>query len=282
MSFFKSLAARSRERLEREYNDFKPAWDAASTKANPASGAWVDTGKLYLDRVEQYLKQGGDLQAAWVNLEAARRQEVFGLAPPQLEDRARILREESRKIRSWRAGAIRGLIEDCRTLTADRVAKAMEVRDGYSQNQYHRTILATDQFKVLLALAGAALLGFVAVWTSPLPEETDLLHPRLLGAVLLMGLLGGACSSAYTLFRQGTKGTIPERMLQWWVTVVRTLFGAAAGLLAFLAYESSLLPIKMGDNQNQTATDLVIAFVGGYLGERLVSKIAGRAIGEDE
>jgi len=115
------------------------------------------------------------------------------------------------------------------------------------------------------------------LWTSPLPDDADLLHPRLVCAILLMGLLGGTFSSAKALFTGAAKGTIPERMTQSWVTLVRTLFGAAAGLAGYLFYESGILHITVGGPEAGTATDLAIAFLFGYAGERLVSKIADAA-----
>ena len=110
----------------------------------------------------------------------------------------------------------------------------------------------------------------MALWWQPLPDDADLLNPRLMGAILLMGLLGGAFRTAKSLFT--ARGTIPERMMDWWVTLVRTLFAAAAGLGGYLFYESGILHITVGESG--TATDLAIAFLFGYAGERLVSKIA--------
>jgi hypothetical protein len=157
---------------------------------------------------------------------------------------------------------------------ADVVA-AMEMRDEYFQNQWHRLRLVGDQFQTLLWLAAVALAAFVALWWSPLPEEADVLNPRLVAGILLMGLLGGAFSSARSLFTGAAKGTIPERMAEAWITLVRTLFGAVAGLGGYLFYESGILHITVGENG--TATDLAIAFIFGYAGERLVSKIADSA-----
>jgi len=274
------FGGRSRQRLVREFEAFETEWTAIKaehTGETSKDQPWITAGDEFLTRARN-LKDRGDRETAWLNLNAARRQAVFGLSPAVLETRARILMEEADKLSSWRAKAVaRVLDKDSGPLTPAKVAAAMEIRDEFSQNQYHKLFLVTDQFKVLLVLAALALGLFVALWTSPLPDDADLLHPRLVGAILLMGLLGGTFSSAKALFTGAAKGTIPERMTQSWVTLVRTLFGAAAGLAGYLFYESGILHITVGGPEAGTATDLAIAFLFGYAGERLVSKIADAA-----
>ena len=267
------FGGRSRQRLIRELGLFEAEWNAVT--AGRADKPWVTLGNKCLERART-LKDGPDVNAAWLNLGAARRQAVYGLGPAELAERARILKEESEKLSPWRSKAIAKVLDkDGGPVTPAKVALAMEVRDEYFQNQYHKLVLVTDQFKVLVVLAALALGLFASLWTAPLPDDADLLHPRLVAAILLMGLLGGTFSSAKSLFTGAAKGTIPERMTQSWVTLVRTLFGAAAGLAGYLFYESGILHITVGENG--TATDLAIVFLFGYAGERLVSKIAEAA-----
>jgi hypothetical protein len=270
------FGGRSRQRLKRELEAFETEWKAVKARPEnqePKDKPWVTPGDEYLDRVRKLLERG-DTEGAWLNLNAARRQIVYGLSATELANRAQVLREESDKLSRWRSRAMLKVLDGA-PLTPAKVAQAMEIRDEYFQNQYHKLVLVTDQFKVLLVLAALALALFAALWTSPLPDDADLLNPRLVGAILLMGLLGGTFSSAKALFTGAAKGTIPERMTESWVTLVRTLFGAAAGLAGYLLYESGILHITVGENG--TATDLAIAFLFGYAGERLVSKIADAA-----
>jgi hypothetical protein len=267
------FGGRSRQRLLRELEAFETEWNAAKTGHD--GKPWLTAGNEYLERVRS-LKSRRDLNAAWLNFNAARRQIVYGLDPAGLANRARALQEESDKLSSWRSRAIAKILDkECGPLTPEKLALALEVRDEFFQNQYHKLALVADQFKVLLVLAALALGTFVALWTTPLPDDADLLNPRLIAAILLMGLLGGAFSSAKALFTGAAKGTIPERMIESLVTLVRTMFGAAAGLAGYLFYESGILHITVGENG--TATDLAIAFLFGYAGERLVSKIADAA-----
>jgi len=262
------IGGRDRERLVREVAVFETEWKAAKTGNEKAR--WAIAGDEYLGRAQ---KSAGE--AAWLNLNAARRQAVNALTPEELAPRALALEEESGKLSSWRGKTVKKILDQ--GTAAAQVMAAMEVRDEYFQNQYHKLRLVGDQFKVLLLLAVAALAIFMALWAQPLPDDADLLNPRLMGAILLMGLLGGAFRTAKSLFT--AKGTIPERMMDWWVTIVRTLFAAAAGLGGYLFYESGILHITVGESG--TATDLAIAFLFGYAGERLVSKIAEGAGGEN-
>ena len=100
-----------------------------------------------------------DVEGAWHCLNAARRMAVFGLARDEIAMRARVLREESQKVFSWRPKAMQTLltVEDSE-LTAERLVEAIALRDEYSGNQYYKVSLVADQLGMLLLLSVAALL----------------------------------------------------------------------------------------------------------------------------
>jgi hypothetical protein len=274
VSLWSGLNRRSRERLARELQAFDVEWAAAAARPDSGSMSWIAQGKEHLDRVRASLASGGDPEAAWVHFDAARRVAVNSCTPEELAARAQVLRTESQQLPVVWGERMRSLLQDAAP-GAPAVMAAMALRDQYRRNRRHRSRLAVDQLKLLAIATLASLAGFVWIWASPLTEEPDLLDPRLIGSALLMGLLGGALGAARSLLLGASGGAIPERMLQGSVTAVRALFGAASGLGGYLLYESGILQITAGENA--TATDLLVAFLSGYFGELLVSKIASAA-----
>jgi len=176
-------------------------------------------------------------------------------------------------VSSWRAKAIQKLltVEDWE-LTAERLVEAIALRDEYSGNQYHKVALVADQLGMLLLLSVAALLGFLLSFGS-LPTNMNEPSWQLILAVLLIGMLGAAFSTAQSLIADTPGGKIPERIVNKFVTLVRSLLGATAGLAGYLFFSSKLVNISFGNESEKYLAGLAIAFVFGYGGERLIVRV---------
>jgi hypothetical protein len=182
----------------------------------------------------------------WVCLHAARRYTVSALDPNELKIQASVLRAEATKFTSWRAGEMEKLLsvkeellKKDNQLTEEQrlekdeqrekeelkalVIKAMELRDEYFSNQYHKIWLMGSQLRTLLVsfVIGLALLAPFLISSTRHPEIT--LSPwayQMVAAVLFFGLLGAAISAAGSLMRDRASG-IPERVANQFVTNAR-------------------------------------------------------------
>jgi hypothetical protein len=158
-------------------------------------------------------------------------------------------------------------------MTADRLIEATALRDEYSANQYHKIWLMADQLGVLFWLSLLALAGFLIALFRLNPLASDGWSVRMVVAVTAVGILGASFSAAQSLITNSAKDRIPERVANHYVTMIRALFGAAAGLAGYAFLRSNLVNIVMTEKPALGAS-VAIAFLFGYAGERLVAGIA--------
>jgi hypothetical protein len=95
----------------------------------------------------------------------------------------------------------------------------------------------------------------------------------MLAAVAAFGVSGSAFSVGQTVIGMASSSKIPEHVANHWATLMRTFFGSITGLAGYVFYSSQVIRIQVGDGQNKMATAMTIAFVFGYAGEKLISKI---------
>src|SRR5262249_23483522 len=108
------------------------------------------------------------------------------------------------------------------------VIKAMELRDEYFSNQYHKIWLLGSQLRTLLVSfgIGLVLLSPFLIHSTRHPEITlPAWAYQIVAAVLFFGLLGAAISAAGSLMNDRASG-IPERVANQFVTYARAWFGA--------------------------------------------------------
>jgi 8-oxo-dGTP pyrophosphatase MutT (NUDIX family) len=257
-------------RLQREFEALRVEIAFLRQRSRRIDDAWVHAVEDQLKNVQQYLGRK-DIEGGWYCLHSARRLAIFGLDGPEIADRARILREESRKLSSWRGKAVLKILSPDNEVTATRLEEALALRDEYAGNQYHKIWLMGDQLGLLLWISlGALVLLLLTLRT--VPVNTSIWDYRLVATVLLVGVLGAGFSAAQSLIA-GTGGNrIPERVANHFVTIARTFFGATAALAGYVLYQSGLFSIKVGDGGMGAA--LAIGFLFGYTGEKLISRIA--------
>jgi hypothetical protein len=248
-------------RVLRESEAFRVELAFLERRSGQTDGFWAAAAHDQLENVAKCL-DSNDIEGALFCLHAARRFAVYGLNKAELLTRARILREEAQKIVSWRGDAIDALLAgNDEEITADGLADAMKLRDEESTNQYYRNRLAGDYLRILLTICALAVLS-----TAPFLLLSG--APRMLGPVLLFGLLGAAFSASQLLMKGKTDSIIPNVF----VMVTPVLFGAVAGLagLGIHEYISGLFNFS----RPHWGALLGMAFLFGMLCQRLLARMA--------
>jgi 8-oxo-dGTP diphosphatase len=254
---------RAYARLLRECEAFRVELGFLERRNARGDNFWAGTAHEQLNNVQRCLASN-DIEGGWFCLHAAQRYAVFGMNPTELANRAQVLREEALKITSWRAEAIESLLSiNNESLTAERVADAMALRNEDSTNQYYKTRLTGDQLRVLLIICGLS-----AVALAPFMFLSGRIP--MVAAVLFFGLLGSTFCSAQSLIL----GRVESRISNLFITLTPVLFGAIAGLAGYAIYEyMAVLTFHTGERH--TSAVLGLAFLFGCLGQRLLARIAG-------
>lgn len=232
--------------------------------------SWAAAAWRHVVNAERFLKNK-EIDAAWDAFHAARRIALFGRTHEEVLRQADILKEEAPKISGWRGEAMKELLnrQDVDTGT---VVDAMAVRDQHFTNKYYEIWLAADQLAALLWICACAVIGYgIFFWATRshpmVPAQPWGYHN--IGAVVLLGLLGAAFSTAQSL-TAGT--TIPQRMANHSATIMRTIFGTVAGLAGYAFLHTKIVSIGTG-NDDSVGILIAVAFIFGYAGDRLVSRV---------
>jgi 8-oxo-dGTP diphosphatase len=248
-------------RLLRESESFRVELGFLERRNSHADNSWAQAAHEQLASVRRCLERN-DLEGARFCLQAAQRYAVFGMNQSELANQAYILREEALKISSWRGDAIDNLLAvSDEQLTPERVADAMALRNADLVHQSHKARITGEQLRVVVIFC-----GLVAAAVAPFM----LLSGRIpiVAAALFFGLLGAAFCSAQGLLR----GRQEPATSNLFVTLTPVLFGAVSGLAGYAIYEyMSFLTFHTGERH--TSAVLVIAFLFGCLGQRLLAQI---------
>src|SRR6266851_1347050 len=253
---------RVRDRLLRESEAFRVELAFLERRGGSGDKSWVAAAQEQLDNVLRCLETN-DIEGGLFGLNAAQRFAVHGLNKNEMITRAYILREEALKISSWRGEAMDSLLavsDD--QLTSDRLVDAMKLRDEESSNQYYRTRLTGDHLRILLVICSAAVIAF-------LPFMLLSGQVRLLGPVLLFGLLGSCFGTAQSLMRGKSDSMIPNVF----VMLTPVIFGGIAGLAGFGIHE--YLSGLYGFTHTHWGGLLAMAFLFGLLGQRVLARFTG-------
>ncbi len=253
---------RVRDRLLRESEAFRVELAFLERRGGSGDKSWAAAAQEQLDNVLRCLETN-DIEGGLFGLNAAQRFAVHGLNKNEMITRAYILREEALKISSWRGEAMDSLLavsDD--QLTSDRLVDAMKLRDEESSNQYYRTRLTGDHLRILLVICSAAVIAF-------LPFMLLSGQVRLLGPVLLFGLLGSCFGTAQSLMRGKGDSMIPNIF----VMLTPVIFGGIAGLAGFGIHE--YLSGLYGFTHTHWGGLLAMAFLFGLLGQRVLARFTG-------
>jgi 8-oxo-dGTP diphosphatase len=248
-------------RVLRESEAFRVELAFLERRSAQSDKSWAAAAHDQLGNVLRCL-ESNDIEGALFCLHAAQRFAVFGLNNSELITRAHVLREEAQKISSWRGAAMESLLaagED--ELTAERLAHAMKLRDEEAINQYYRNRIAGDHLRILLLICGLAVVAM-------LPFMLLSGGVRMIGPVLLFGLLGSSFSAAQSLMRSNSDSIIPNVV----VMLTPVLFGSVAGLAGFAIHE--YLAGLFDFPQPHWGALLGMSFLFGLLGERVLARVA--------
>ena len=236
-----------------------PFWNDAAAAGGKS---WAAAAHEQLENVLRCL-EANDIEGGLFGLHAAQRFAVHGLNKGELITRAYILREEALKISSWRGEAIDSLLAvSDEQLTADRLVDAMKLRDEESTNQYYRTRLTGDHLRILLVICSAAVIAF-------LPFTLLNGQVRLVGPVLLFGLLGSCFGTAQSLMRGKSDSMIPNVF----VMLTPVSLAALPDWRAFGIHE--YLSGLYGFTYTHWGALLAMAFLFGLLGQRVLARFTG-------
>jgi hypothetical protein len=254
---------RAQARLLRECEAFRVELSFLERRNPRADNYWAAAAHEQLNNVLRCL-ESDDIEGGWYGLHAAQRYAVFGMNQVELANRAHVLREESLKINSWRAGAMENLLSGPDDhLTAESVADAIALRNEDLSHQNFKAGIIGDRLRVLLIVCGVAVIA-----SAPfifLPGRAP-----MVAAVLLFGLLGAGVCSAQSLIA----GHHEAAASNLFITLTPVLFGALAGLCGFAIYEyMPSLTFHSGDRHISAVMGL--AFLFGCLGQRLLARLAG-------
>lgn len=254
---------RAHSRLLRECEAFRVELGFLERRSMRPDNFWAVAAHEQLNNVLRCL-ESDDIEGGWFGLHAAQRYAVFGMNQIELANRAHVLREESLKINSWRAGAMESLLSGPEDhLSAENVADAIALRNEDFSHQHFKAAIIGDRLRVLLIICGLA-----AVASTPFLLLSG--RAPIVAAVLLFGLLGSSICSAQSLISGRNEATASNLF----ITLTPVLFGALAGLCGYAVYEY-MPSITFHSGDRHISAVMGLAFLFGCLGQRLLARLAG-------
>jgi len=246
----------------------------------------------FLEKSSEALKTN-NLELGWEAFNAAQRQETqiyheIGQSKSAMQNFARdrfegralsIFTEGNHKLRSWRKEKLYSLLEQKDQVKANprlsEVLDAQQTLSDYFSNGYRRLGILRLQVTYLEIIAGAAILGWIALLLLFKPnldiESGNLFSPFLTISSLLFGALGACISGILRLEKRSTGQKIPEQLEHLVYTVARPLVGAVSALAVV-----TFVLVGILDVGSQTpGLYLAAAFIAGF-SERLLEFGAGK------
>ena len=232
------------ERLETATRDRMRAFELGLAHVPGDRAPYVQDALALLTDAANAAKEG-KINAGWAHVFEADRVAVAALSVEELGALADTLREEVReKLSGWRQlSALRVLGDPGTRATIAGVQSAMRTRDENSSNVHHKSDLVARHLMIIGGLLFVGLGATLGVAFAKVPPLGDLADQFVWAS--LLGALGGLLSAAWSLTHSG-KRKIPEQVMQWPITLMRPIIGAAAGLSVFLLLKAGLVTIEIG------------------------------------
>ncbi len=204
---------------------------------------WTANLKTILEQCQNQL-DSNQIDEAWKSFDSARRLELFGMEKLELEQRAKILRQEAAKLSEWRKKAIYSIIGDpdhplTTEITPEMLYEATIVRDEDFNNTYYKNRLIRQLFRLLFNLlflwGGLIILYFFTAFRC---VDGNLNFNCSTGVfllgILLFGLLGATTSSILITRQNSGQTRITEISSNQFVTLSRIFVGAAFSIFIFM------------------------------------------------
>jgi 8-oxo-dGTP pyrophosphatase MutT (NUDIX family) len=230
---------------------------------------WASAAKECLKNMAHCL-QKSDLAGSWMALRAARRYAILGLGAVELAARGQVLREEARKMISWRGAAIQKLLATADDhLSAPRIADAIALRDEEEADQKIQGRRLMSRLRLLTVACVVAALMMLA---SPSGPGAYYVYAPL----GLLGLLGSALAAAQSMIQGKHDKRLPGQLM----LLVMVIGGALSGLAADSFYKSAAHYFKL--NRDYDFAVYLIAFALGYAGQKLLARLSGYSYPPEE
>jgi 8-oxo-dGTP pyrophosphatase MutT (NUDIX family) len=248
--------------LSREMEAFRVELAFLERRSQQADRSWLAAAGEHLRRGKSCLDHD-DIDGGLQSLQAARRYSLRGLNALELAGRAQILREEARKITSWRSGAIQRLLAlSDEKLSAARVVDATALRDEDVIEQQHIGRIADNRLRALLMTCGLGVALLLLLMLMLLVQG----WPDVIASVLLFGLLGSTLCAAQSLINCRSESRMPRT----YIMLAPVLLGAMASLAGYAVHQYLVSSLDPG--QAHTYALLALAFLFGCLGERVLAR----------
>ncbi len=275
------------DRLRGSITTYRSELEGKRTQAEDDANKleWLDKSMELLDSAEINLRLN-KIDVGWQCFHAARRMEVFAMDDNTLKVEAKVLLHECEKIRPWRAEAVKKILAPLEKpedkYSRKQIFDAMLLIQEHYNNIYYKIGLFRRQLTILAAAFGVIILIILilAIFDKiPALASDNLSKPDLVIGVIILGILGGALSSFFSIIRTPKESSVPDQVINGPVTTMRVLVGAASALAIFVLVQSSLFEGIFKFEVESKATILFLAFVSGYserFVQRAVTNIAER------
>jgi hypothetical protein len=188
-----------------------------------------------------------------------------------------LLEEANQKLRRWRKTSVDKIGKSTPPAPKVEVIRAvMEHLHAQSQNQFHKQDLLARYVTALLIAAVSVItviLGFAGIGSFDwLQSATDPKGPsvfHLLGAGVLLGLMGSVLSVAFVAVHRDLTEDVPTFLGPFVVTSLRVALGGAVALPIVFFGLAGLL--SLGGQRN--AIILALCFIGGFSERWFIDKI---------
>jgi hypothetical protein len=221
-----------------------------------------------------------DFEGSWKCLSEARRLELAIMESNELAAERLAIEEEGRtKLNGWRYAAFKKLIKEYEEEDKiEYLVRALSLIADSQQTTFYNISLIRMQAKLMACLLILLSIMFLAFSTQlsglqeSLPEKGDLVPNHYWIILVSSFLLGsmGASVSALMSFSQPQTLRVPDRLMDFIITLVRPVIGGASALVSTFFFLSGIIH---GEKFN-LAFLFVVAFAFGF-SERLVMKSVG-------
>lgn len=258
--------------------------------------SWAADALALLGEAREALKEG-DENRGWTCFHAAQRMELWGLHavnPEWLKLRGKTIQHEAlNKLKSWRKERVKGILSnvsstDQRTLSLEAICEVAHILHSHFDNEAVKRRAGMKQMKLLVFLAVAAVLLWLALlpswdnFQSQLAEEPQVKSAAVLMAtVMLFGLMGASLSGILSTFGDPGRVKIPDLLFSFRVTLARLVVGVLSALAASVMLMSGFLKIGVGVGDMKTTGVILFAALAAGFSERLVVRALSKAAGDN-
>lgn len=263
----------SHKRLEDEIPTFESELNSLielRIKDRKNISPWAENSGRMIENAKQALRLC-EIEIGWAYLNQAKLLSIYLLDPDDgtLESRAQAtLNEAEQKLSSWRKDTVQDLLGKNRVLKGSfdqsksaraDLYTARKILTEHNDNTHVKLSTALFQLKILTLIA-FVLVPSCIVTLLNFPGQIAINDAFFLLSVVLLGALGGTVSGMISVARGSSAKSIPDQLLNSWLTISKPVFGSMAALVISLFFYAGL--IQLGNLTNYSV--LAASFVAGF------------------